>query len=130
MPRTRKITLKRRRIDLSGEQRVNLTCGRSCGGVGPEFVFENEEERRAAWEAHRAELLAAHRPGKRPAAYWDYDCPFERLPHETDYQLLYRLVLLEPHEVEYFTWRNQYPPAPATGVDPRELLYREAASGG
>jgi hypothetical protein len=36
-------------------------------------AFATDAERRAAWEAHRTELMAATKPGVRPLAWWDYD---------------------------------------------------------
>jgi hypothetical protein len=45
------------------------------GGSG-EGNFASEEERRAAWEAHRDAVIDAARdgwPGKRPRAFWDYE---------------------------------------------------------
>lgn len=106
---------------LSRRQHVNLMVGRNCGGVGPGWAFETEDERRAAWDDHGNDLLAASRPGRRPAAWWDYG-GYEKLPYETDLQALDRLNLLTEHEVEYLANRRLLPVEPATGKDPREMF--------
>lgn len=122
MPRKRIAHGKQRVKELLSGQKVNLQCGRLCGGVGPGWAFESEAEREAAWRDHAHELLQASPPGRRPAAYWDYDNQAERIPFETDLQLLYRLELLRTDEVDYLAARGQYPPAPADGRDPCEMF--------
>lgn len=49
-------------------QRIELAIGPS--GVS---AFAGEDERRRAWERHRAELLALEPPGRRPWAWWFYE---------------------------------------------------------
>ena len=57
----------RRHRELSFDEETDL-----LGWGGP--AFETDEERRAAWMAHAAELLSRRGglPGSRPSAYWDY----------------------------------------------------------
>jgi hypothetical protein len=55
---------------------------------GTNSMFASDEERRAAWEARREELMARYlappaHPGNRPAAWWDYVA--ERPEHLSDY---------------------------------------------
>ncbi len=48
------------------------------GHVDGDDAFEDDEDRRAAWEIHRDELMQRNGtavPGHRPAGYWDYDAP-------------------------------------------------------
>lgn len=110
---------------LTRSQRFNLIAKVYLTGEGR--PFESEAERRAAWEAHRDELMAASRPGLRPGSFWNYDRPdleARRIPHETDVQLLYRLGLLSPDEIAQLTEWGRYPPEEASGRDPREMLGR------
>lgn len=112
---------RRTRAALSRSQYFNLMA--SVYLVGEGRPFESEEQRRSAWEAHKETLLAGSRPGRRPGAYWRYERPdleARRLPHETDLQLLFRLGMLGPEEVEALEARGWLPPEPATGEDPRE----------
>jgi len=45
---------------------------------GPEDgAFHTDAHRRAMWARHRDELMAWKRPGARPLAWWQYDCPPE-----------------------------------------------------
>lgn len=63
---------KARRDQLDRPQRTELRTGRSQRGPdGP--AFADEDDRRAAWDEHREELLAASKPGERPWAYFAYD---------------------------------------------------------
>jgi hypothetical protein len=38
-------------------------------------AFVDREELQAAWEEHRAELMAMTKPGQRPLAWWEFECP-------------------------------------------------------
>lgn len=84
---------KSRNNKLTGAQKDSLLHGHEFFGG----AFQSEDDRRKAWEIHRAELLtfwtqdpgewlnAGNRqgfgnpapggPGTRPAAWWDYDAP-------------------------------------------------------
>lgn len=70
---TTKRALRRARGErgLSDRQRQNLLFGVPFCGAGSGFV--DDVARRAAWCQHRAELMAAHEPGQRPAAYFQFD---------------------------------------------------------
>lgn len=118
---------KRTKAALMRSQFFNLMARAYL--VGEDRPFATEEERRAAWEAHRETLLASARPGMRPGAWWQYDAPqleAQRLPHESDLQLLFRLGQLGPEEVEALEARGWWPPEPATGQDPRVKLHEQA----
>jgi hypothetical protein len=57
---------------LTAAQRAHLMCGDYVLPFGEEF--EGEDHRRAAWQVYRAAILEAwDRPGRRPAALWDYE---------------------------------------------------------
>lgn len=75
-----------RRLDeLTLEEGLDLAGGPFSGTHaalrwGGRLVrWTTDQERRAAWEAHRDEIMARYgpgqRPGRRPAAYWQYDAP-------------------------------------------------------
>jgi hypothetical protein len=113
-------------VELTRGQRLNLTTRQPLLGEG--HAFGSEAERRQAWQVHGQRLLEDGRPGLRPGAYWSYERPeidAQRIPHETDVQLLYRFGLLTPDEIETLRQRKgqTWPPRPATGRDPREILY-------
>jgi hypothetical protein len=78
--------------------------------MGP--VFPNETEYREAWQRHRDEMLAGN-PGKRPAAWWQFDAPdgLER-PGDSGEEtiLLYEHGLLSAAEIKILTprWRRHW----------------------
>lgn len=84
MPR-RKRTLKKRIDTLTWEQEMNLIIGGKTldelqrKGYGPQTwqtsdgVFENDQERRKAWETHCLEIETALRSGIKPQAWYDYE---------------------------------------------------------
>jgi hypothetical protein len=90
---------------LSLHERWSLTVG-DYGDV-----FASDDERRAAWQRHRDELLAESRAGRRPAAWWDYDAEIAR-PNGDDCQepALYKAGLLSESELAELMpwWREQY----------------------
>jgi len=112
-------------VVITSTQETNLVCGRNvCGGIGRGGAFPNEAARKDAWRVHGRRLLALHRAGRRPSGYWHYDnhlADLARRPHEDDTQLLYRLGLLEPGELEALE-RVHWTYHEADGRDPRELL--------
>jgi hypothetical protein len=72
MPRPRR-DAKARRSALTDAQWQELAWGlASSRGPG---AFLDDRHKRAAWLAHREELIADDGAGSRPAAYWIYDAP-------------------------------------------------------
>lgn len=74
--------IRDRRSRLTWGQRLDLELSvppPEMTGYAP--AFDSEDERRAAWEAHRAELVGVSPPGERPAAFWQYDGPVELRDH-------------------------------------------------
>lgn len=61
-------------------------------------AFDSEDSRRAAWQAHRAELLRMVEPGSRPSAWWEYEAPEPLCPGESDVAYLTRCRLLTAAE--------------------------------
>jgi hypothetical protein len=109
---------KRRRAksrDLSIWQSWSLELG---GCFDDEFA--SDEERRAAWERHRNELLAESRAGIRPQAWWDYESPIPR-PADGDLETpaLYKAGLLSDAEIAELMpwWREQYDEAQEPGFE-------------
>jgi hypothetical protein len=113
---------QRRRPKWTTAQRFDL-C-KTVYLVGEGRPFATEEARRAAWEEHREELLYSGNPGSRPGAFWQYDYPGSKIPHESDLQALFRLGLLLEGEAARLSRIQPWPPPPATGQDPRRLLAR------
>jgi hypothetical protein len=108
MPAKRRISKSR---DLSLWQVWSLTVGDSAFPG----EFASDEDRRAAWERHRDELLAES-GGRRPAAWWDYESPIPR-PADRDLETpaLYEAGLLSDTEIAELMpwWREQYDKAQA-----------------
>jgi hypothetical protein len=76
MPTTRKRVERRRSDILSPNQRSILETGVECFPAWP--GFEDEDHRREAWAANRAQIMAEWRhPGRRPDAYWEFDLQLE-----------------------------------------------------
>ena len=103
MPRKR-MAGKRRRADLLTSKMVSHLTH-----IGNERFFApmpTEDDKRVAWEAGRADILAewiAERPGTRPPAWWDFDSPERRRridgkPHPFD--VPERVALVAKHERE------------------------------
>jgi hypothetical protein len=75
-------------------------------------VFADDEERRAAWEERRDQLLEEYltpplTPGKRPAAWWTFEAGRPRYLSEVDYDSHdLRLITRQGHEreIESITW--------------------------
>ncbi len=70
-------------------------------GPGGRSAFASDAARRAAWQAHREEILKRWEhgyPGMRPSAWWRYDAPEPRLENERDAEALERLGLLSDEE--------------------------------
>jgi hypothetical protein len=119
----KRIAGKRRYKELTRSQEWQLLT--PLPSYGPDRPFKSEEERREAWIDHRDELLAKCWGGRRPGAFWLYDRPdidAQRIPYEEDDQLLYRMKMLKKVEIEQLKERGHYPPKPADGRDPREIL--------
>ena len=72
MPRPRRQS-KTRRTALTEEQFQELAWGPLSSRRPGAFV--DDRHKRAAWEAHRDEIMANDGAGTRPAGYWIYDCP-------------------------------------------------------
>jgi hypothetical protein len=107
MPSNRTPLQRPNRIPLSHEAEMSLRYGEMPHRPG----FASEEERRAAWFHHRDHLLQHCRWGKRPAAWWDYECPIRR-PRDHDYEeaALFEAGLLTETEVAELTklWRERF----------------------
>jgi hypothetical protein len=100
----------RRRVDRDRVDQLNptqesvLRTGSECISGWPGFV--DDEHARAAWRAHREQLMAEYdRPGCRPHAFWLYDMGLEEArdrwdeltfawpaPHETQEQMVYAML--------------------------------------
>jgi hypothetical protein len=89
-------------------------------------AFADDEERKAAWFTHRAKLLQHCSWGRRPAGWWDYECPIER-PRDRDYEeaALFEAGLLTQGEIDELMakWRSDFERA----QDP-QFMYRAATA--
>ncbi len=75
MPRARRQAKQRADRPLTFQQKLDLRSGARWWRLpgSDRSPWASEDERRAAWEAHRDEMLAWPRvTHKRPAAYWQY----------------------------------------------------------
>jgi hypothetical protein len=81
------------------------------GDLAERPAFSGEEARREGWFAHRDVLLRHCRWGKRPAGWWDYECPIRR-PRDHDYEeaALFEAGLLTESEVAELMacWREAF----------------------
>jgi hypothetical protein len=112
---TNQIPLHRpHRLALSHDAEMSLRYGKLASRPG----FASAEERKAAWFAHRDELLQHCHSGQRPAGWWDYESPIAR-PRNRSYReaALYEAGLLTDGEVDELvaTWREQFERAQAPG---------------
>ena len=107
MPTNQTPLQRPRRLPLNHEQEMSLRYGDLPHRPG----FASEEARREAWFAHRDLLLMHCSGGKRPAGWWDYECPIRR-PRDSDYEeaALYEAGLLAESEVADLLaqWRTAF----------------------
>jgi hypothetical protein len=100
------------RLRLSHEEEMSLQYGDLPGRPG----FPSGEERRAAWFHHRDRLLMHCSDGRRPAGWWDFECPIRR-PRDRDYApaVLWEAGLLAESEVTELMahWREHFERAQA-----------------
>src|SRR5262245_16291260 len=93
---TNRTPLHRRRTHLDMHQEFDLVLG-TCS-ANP--AFASEAERRQAWHYHRHRLMHEFaRHGRRPCAWWQYECPVPK-PHDHHQEatVLYESQLLAPEE--------------------------------
>lgn len=86
--RRRDPSLRRRKGEISQAQAFELQVG--CAAETRHFW--DGDDRRAAWGEHRAALLDASRPGRRPSAWWEFDRDADERPRpgETEQEALLR----------------------------------------
>ena len=96
--------------------------------------FRDDDARREAWMRHRDWILARYRQGRRPKAWWDYECPVPRPEdYESERAVLWEADLLAPEErVELEAeWREDFEAAQAPDfwlcIGPGENLSSAAA---
>jgi hypothetical protein len=73
---TRRVRISRSshsHLHLDTARENSLLFGHTLFGRESLGDFENEEERREAWEHHRARLMVELPPGRRPDAFWRFD---------------------------------------------------------
>jgi hypothetical protein len=99
---------------LNHEEHLSLQYGDLPG----RSAFAGEEARRAAWFHHRDRLLQHCSHGKRPAAWWDFECPIRR-PRDRDYEeaALFEVGLLAESEISELLarWRSEFERAQQPG---------------
>ncbi len=76
----------------------------------PPLHFADDHDRRAAWEEFRDVLLAQHRPGSRPAAWWVYEHRAEmpRRDDEPQTPALYRLGEATQADIDDLAQETRY----------------------
>lgn len=60
--------------------------------------FRTDKARRAAWNAHREEILAESRAGHRPWAWWEYDAPEARDESQAEEDQLIAMGVVDDDE--------------------------------
>jgi hypothetical protein len=121
MPTNRTPLQRPNRIPLTHETEMSLRYG----DLPSRPAFSGEEERRAAWFAHRDMLLRHCRGGQRPAGWWDYESPFPYPGRDSAAAALFEAGLLTAGEVAELTarWREDFERA----QDPR-FTFRTAST--
>jgi hypothetical protein len=71
---TKRTPIARSGRKLTHEQQMSL----SFGDLPNRPAFDSAEDRRAAWRYHGDRLVRQCRPGRRPAAWWDFDATIRR----------------------------------------------------
>jgi len=104
MPRRRRVE-KRRTSELDDQQVFELILGPPAHGS----AFASDDERRIAWELHRARFLdRTDNPGRRPWGWWQYESPEPRDHGEHPTLQLMRMGCLPREEraaLEAGEWR-------------------------
>jgi len=81
------------------------------GDLAERPAFAGEQERKAAWFAHRDRLLQHCSGGMRPAGWWSFESPVPR-PRDRDYAqaALYEAELLTEREISELMsrWRRDF----------------------
>ena len=106
MPRKRRTAKEKKKV-LSSAQYFDLCLSRSRTIDKHRPAFQSALERRAAWYAHRGELMEGFGsgPGRRVGGWWAYECPKEipreerdRPNQEEDWEILLALGEMDEDE--------------------------------
>jgi hypothetical protein len=80
-------------------------------GPGERSCFRSREELREAWELARDYMLRVFgRPGRRCAAWWEFDAPIPYPGYDRETAVLYEANLLDAEECAQLEaiWRREY----------------------
>jgi hypothetical protein len=97
---------RRKTGELSRQQRFELIA--TC--FAPTRHFADDDDRRAAWNEFRSELLSQQRPGRRPSAWWAYEHPDE-MPtsaYEEETPMLYVLGEARQEDIDALAQAAHY----------------------
>lgn len=121
---------KSRRTRLTLAEALSLTIGDApdaTASMGWRSCFASPEDRRAAWEWHREELIGRV-PGRRPQAWWEYDSPEPLDWNDHQSRQLWRMGVLKGAELAqvmavWADWARQaqhlhFPRAPLPTIPP------------
>ena len=108
--------------ELTREQGIELLIGRTG-----KSAFKSESEARAAWSEHRAKLLEASSPFRRPEAWSKFDClDIPRLwanePNENYFERTNQMTEAEKRLLSILRNGGDIPPMPITTKPTDELL--------
>ena len=112
MATNRHATRHPRRTRLNRAQEMTLLYG-----PDPRWdAFRTEEEHRDAWLRNRDRLLAWHRHGHRPMAWWHFESPIPFLGYDREQAVLFEAGLLGEEESATLVteWRREFERAQAS----------------
>jgi len=120
----RDFRLRQARGELGPGEKMELIYGPSPA-MGS--CFASREALRAAWTAVRDELLGRANPGRRPAAFYEFEWDGPRPAYDVERSSLWRAnVLTEAERAELEdAWKVEF--ATASGMGAHELIERWAA---
>jgi hypothetical protein len=104
--------------ELSPGEKMELIYGPSPA-MGS--YFDSREALQAAWVAMRDELLGRANPGRRPAAFYEFEYPGVRPPYDSERSVLWREGLLTADEkaVLEAEWKVKFEKARGMGAQER-----------
>jgi hypothetical protein len=106
MPTNRHPIRHPRRGRLSHDQEMTLLYGEEPRW----FSVPTEAEHRDAWARNRDRILASHRHGRRPMAWWRFEAPIKFPGYEHQQSALFEAGLLTEEERAELAswWREQF----------------------
>jgi hypothetical protein len=110
MPTNRRYIRRPSRSRITPDQEMDLWLG--AGPQGNPRLFASQEARQAAWLRHRHLFIGKlpSSPGRRPAAWWEYDSPIRYRGYDRERSILYEAGMLGDGEriALEAEWRHEF----------------------